>query len=64
MMKTKNGKRIGRPPIDPRKRKGTLLAVRVTDSENERIREEAERRGVTISDLLLESWRDNEGDTK
>lgn len=51
-------KRMGRPPKSPEDRRSTIITVRVTDFEHRRILAEAERSGVSVSELLLAQWRD------
>ncbi len=44
--------KVGRPKIEPSKRKVKLIKVRVSVSDHEAIKKFAESRGVSVSDLV------------
>lgn len=44
--------KVGRPKVEPGKRKDKLIKVRVSVSEHELIKKFAESRGVSVSDLV------------
>lgn len=44
--------KVGRPKIEPYKRKIKLIKVRVSVSDHEAIKKFAESRGVSVSDLV------------
>jgi hypothetical protein len=50
-------KRTGRPPLG-NKAKSVGVFVRMTRTEATVIRAEAKRRGVSVGQLLMDSWRD------
>jgi len=57
-MKGKKKSKMGRPPIPERKRRSAIVAVRLTRGERARLGREARRRGMTITEVLLEHWRE------
>jgi len=63
-IRQKSGRRPrGRPPIPAAQRRSIALTIRVTAQERARLRTEAERRGITLTELLLLPWRAaDEGD--
>ncbi len=46
-------KKRGRPPLDPEKKRGTLIHVMATEAQHQRIRNAAEANGFTMSSWLL-----------
>ena len=51
-MKKKKAK-MGRPPIPPELRRYSQVTVAMTENELERLKNAAEREGLSISELLL-----------
>ncbi len=49
--------RMGRPPIDPEKRRCAFLNLRMTQAERAAIQAEADRLGITPTDVLMRPWR-------
>ena len=54
--------KMGRPPKRPEDKQSSCIMVRVTVSERRMLEAEAKRRGLFLSALLMESWRNREGD--
>jgi len=48
---------MGRPPIDPEKRRDVFITLRVTKVERALLEAEASKAGRTIADVLLRPWR-------
>jgi len=48
---------MGRPPKAANDRRATTLTIRVTADEHRLLRREAQKRNVTISEMLLGPWR-------
>ena len=58
VMAKKRKAKMGRPPIPASELRSVLVAVRMTRAERARIRAEARRQGVTVTDLLMRGWRE------
>ena len=56
-MKAKKRKRMGRPPLPKGKARTLHVTVRLNAEELRRLKATAKRRGVSVSELLMESWR-------
>lgn len=56
-MEKKTRARMGRPPIDPEKRRDVFITLRVTKVERALLEAEASKAGRTIADVLLRPWR-------
>jgi len=54
--KTKR-KRMGRPPKPPAEKLSAQWCVRMTQAERKMLEAEAQRAGITVSDLLMRPWR-------
>jgi hypothetical protein len=52
-----DARRTGRPPIPRRSKKDRVIQIRVSGAELQAIHAEAQRRGVTVTDMLLGSFR-------
>jgi hypothetical protein len=52
--------RTGRPPVPSAKKRDQVLSVRTTLAERMRLRREADKRGIGVSDLLMEPWRESQ----
>lgn len=52
-----SGKKTGRPPKAKADRRSITLTIRVTERERGRLRKEARKRKVTITEMLLGPWR-------
>jgi hypothetical protein len=50
--------RMGRPPLPPGQRKTTQLTVSVRKGEKAMLEVAARKRGVTVSELLMQPWRE------
>jgi len=57
-MKAKAKTRMGRPPLPRGTQKAIRLSVRVTPAEAKMLRAAGKKQGITISDLLMEPWRE------
>ena len=49
--------KMGRPPLPRGMQRTEQLNVRATRAERRMLEAEAKRRGITVSDLLMEPWR-------
>lgn len=58
--KKKTSKRMGRPPKPAKQRLSAQWCVRMTQAERKMLEAEAERLGITVSDLLMRPWRERE----
>ena len=56
--KRKPKTKMGRPPLPRGTQKAIRLSVRVTEAERAMLESEAQKQGITISDLLMQVWRD------
>ena len=54
---TTGKKKMGRPFRDAQHPRHNRLDLRVTDTELAAIKQEAQRRGITVTDLLLAPFR-------
>jgi len=54
--------RMGRPPKRPKDLHSSCIMVRVTARERRMLDAEARRRGLSLSALLMEPWRNGEGE--
>ncbi len=52
-------KKLGRPPLPDEDRKGTSVRVRLTNSELDDVKKEAEANKVSVSDYIRERIKDN-----
>jgi hypothetical protein len=52
--------RTGRPPVPREQKRSEVISVRTTLAERMRLRREADRRGIGVSDLLMEPWRESQ----
>ena len=43
--------------MPPDRRRSVIMTLRVTKGEYELLRSEAERRGMSVSELLMRPWR-------
>ena len=57
VMAKKKKSKMGRPPLPPHMRRSVNASVRLTRAEYERLCQEARRRGITFSALIMEPWR-------
>ena len=48
----------GRKPLPKGKVREGLIVLRVTEAERNKVKQEAERRGVTVTELLIGPWRE------
>ena len=55
---SKKRKKMGRPPLPENKRRGASITLRVTARERARLKAEAKRQGVSVSDVLMRPWRE------
>lgn len=53
-------KRMGRPPKAAAEKRSEQVNVRVTKAERARLETEAKRLGISLSVLLMYSWRNRE----
>jgi len=56
--KRKPKTKMGRPPLPRGTQKAIRLSVRVTEAERAMLDAQANKQGITISDLLMGPWRD------
>ena len=56
-MRKKGKSKMGRPAKNVEDRRSVFLSVRLTRAESARIRAEAKRLGISVSDLLIRPWR-------
>ena len=56
--KRKPKTRMGRPPLPAALQRTEQLNVRATKAERKMLEAEAKKQGITISDLLMQVWRD------
>ena len=59
-MNARPRKRMGRPPLPKGTARELHVTVRLNAQELRRLKDEAKRRGVSVSELLMKPWR--EGD--
>ncbi len=52
-------KKLGRPPLPDEDRKGNSVRIRLTDSELDDIKKEAEANKVSVSDYIRERIKDD-----
>jgi hypothetical protein len=57
-MSKKKQSRMGRPPLPPTERKSVHVSVRMTKAERARLTALAKEHSVTVSDLLMQPWRE------
>ena len=57
-MGKKKETRMGRPPLPPDERKSMHVSVRLTKAELVRLKILAREHGVTVSELLMQPWRE------
>ena len=55
-------KKMGRPPKAAGEKQSERVVMRVTKAEKQRLKAEARKKGLSISGLLLRSWREKQGD--
>ena len=53
-------KKMGRPPKPPAERCSERVTIRMTKAERKALEREAKRLGVSLADLLLRPWRNEE----
>ena len=58
--KRKPKSKMGRPPLPRGTQKAIRLSVRVTEAERAILDAEAKKQGITISDLLMQVWREGQ----
>lgn len=58
--KKKSKARMGRPPMPAGTARTELVAVRISANERQRLEAEAKRRGMTMTDVLLQAWRERQ----
>lgn len=51
---------MGRPPLAPEERKSVHVSVRLTTRELRRLKIIAREHGVTVSELLMRPWREEQ----
>jgi len=49
---------MGRPPLPPEERKSVHVSVRLTRAELSRLKALAREHGVSVSELLMQLWRE------
>ena len=57
MAKRKSKSKMGRPPIPPAERRVVRVTVHMQQRELRLLTEQAKRRGVSLSELLMQPWR-------
>ena len=57
MKGSKRKKKMGRPPLPPEKVRASLITMRVTAEDRDRLEHEAREAGLSISAYLLRCWR-------
>ena len=58
MSKKKTRKRMGRPPLPPGTAKTVFVTVRLSEKERKLLKAVAKRTGVSVSQLLMQPWRE------
>ena len=54
-----DAQRTGRPPIPAKDRRKNIVVVRITDAERDQFEQLAQKREMTLSEVLMLPWRDN-----
>jgi hypothetical protein len=49
--------RMGRPPVDARKRRSRFVTVRFTDAEHRQLTRDAKATGRTVAEYLRDCWQ-------
>lgn len=52
---------MGRPPVDPTKKRGVVTTFKLTRDERRELEADAAKQGMNISEYILNCWRKVKG---
>jgi hypothetical protein len=49
--------KMGRPPVDPAKKRGVVTTFKLTKQERTQLEQDAKRQGMTVSAYIVFCWQ-------